>query len=123
MRALPAATARMIALGSVCLMSLGYLIGGLAARSQGANSIALLVAFPMMFLGGTYFSVSQSAGAIGAIVRAIPLSHLNDALRGLMDYGGASYTWGLSTDVLVVAAWAVLSALIASRLWRFSAHA
>lgn len=115
--------AGLIVLGSICLMSLGYLLGGLSAHAQAVNSIALLVAFPMMFLGGTYFSVSQSAGAIGAIVRAIPLSHLNDALRGLIDYGGTTYTWGLKTDLLVIAAWTVLSALAASRLWRFSARA
>ena len=71
-------------------------------------------------LGGTYFSVSGSSGVIGTVVRVIPLSHLNDALRGLMDYGGTAYTWGLHTDLLIIALWTVLSAVAAGRLWRFS---
>ncbi len=105
------------------IMSMGYLIGGFARRAQGANSLTLLIAFPMMFLGGTYFGVSQSTGILGTIVRVIPLSHLNDALRGLMSYGGSGYSFGLQTDLIVLAVWTVLAAIAASRLWRFTASA
>lgn len=111
--------ALMVVAGALCLMSVGYLIGALSARTQGANAMALLVAFPMMFLGGTYFGVSHLGGAMGLVVAAIPLWHLNDALRAIIDGRTGSLTGALSTDLGVLAAWTAGAGLLAARLTRW----
>src|SRR6266481_8446959 len=68
-----------------------------------ANSVLLLVSFPMMFLGGSYFPVSGAPSFLQPVIHALPLYYLNDALRQVI-YNGAS--WGaIQTSMLVMMAW------------------
>lgn len=108
--------------GTGCLMSMGYLIGALSSRAQGANALALLVAFPMMFLGGTYFTVTSLGGTLGLLVRIIPLSHLNAALRSIMDGGTRALTGSLDRDLAVLVAWTAAAGLAAARWTRWEAR-
>jgi ABC-type multidrug transport system permease subunit len=75
-----------------------------------------LVAFPMLFLGGSYFPV-ESSGVLAPVVNAVPLTHLNDALRAVInDGGGVSELW---VSWLVLAAWAVMGFVVSMRLFRW----
>jgi ABC-2 type transport system permease protein len=80
----------------------------------------MLVAFPIMFLGGSYFSVSTLTGTLGALVKWLPLTALNDALRGLMTYRGHETAYGWSHDATVLAAWLIGSAVLAATTFRWS---
>lgn len=80
------------------------------------NAIANLVAFPMLFLGRSYFPIDPSP-AVAPIVQAVPLTHLNDALRQVVNHGGGVGDLWLSWLVLV--AWAVGGFIVSIRLFRW----
>lgn len=73
--------ALVIVLGALTMLAIGFAVAGFFKKSQAANAGILLVSFPMMFLGGSYFPVSQISGVLGIIIHALPLYYLNDALR------------------------------------------
>ncbi len=109
--------ALVITLGALTMLAIGFAVAGFFKKSQGANAAILLVSFPMMFLGGSYFSVSQISGVLGGIIHALPLFYLNDALRQIVNNGAG---WSsIQTSVLVLAAWIVAALLVTWRAFRW----
>ena len=109
--------ALVIVLGALTMLAIGFAVAGFFKKSQAANAGILLVSFPMMFLGGSYFPVSQISGVLGTIIHALPLYYLNDALRQIVNNGAG---WAaIQTSVLVLAAWIVASMLVTWRAFRW----
>jgi ABC-2 type transport system permease protein len=109
--------ALVIVLGALTMLAIGFAVAGFFKKSQAANAGILLVSFPMMFLGGSYFPVSQISGVLGAIIHALPLYYLNDALRQIVNNGAG---WAaIQTSVLVLAAWVIASMLVTWRAFRW----
>ena len=109
--------ALVVVLGALTMLAIGFAVAGFFKKSQAANAGILLVSFPMMFLGGSYFPVSQISGVLGGIIHALPLYYLNDALRQIVNNGAG---WAaIQTSVLVLAAWVVASLLVTWRAFRW----
>src|SRR6266851_1396566 len=83
--------ALVVILGALTLLAIGFAIASFVKKSEAANSVLLLVSFPMMFLGGSYFDVNGAPGFLQPLIHAMPLYYLNDALRQVI-YNGAG--WG-----------------------------
>jgi len=103
-------------LGVAAMLSIGYTIGSLLRSSTAVNAILNLVAFPMMFLGGSYFPLDPPP-ALKPVIEAIPLTHLNDALREVVNHGGGLGDLWLSWAVL--AAWVAGGFGLSMRLFRW----
>jgi ABC-type multidrug transport system permease subunit len=70
----------------------------------------------MLFLGGSYFPVDSSP-ALAPIVNAVPLTHLNDALRTVINDGGdVNELW---LNWVVLAGWTVVGFLTSMKLFRW----
>lgn len=109
--------ALVVVLGALTMLAIGFAVAGFFKKSQAANAGILLVSFPMMFLGGSYFPVSQIGGVLGGIIHALPLYYLNDALRQIVNNGAG---WAaIQTSVLILAAWVVASLLVTWRAFRW----
>jgi ABC-2 type transport system permease protein len=109
--------ALVIVLGAVTMLAIGFAVAGFFKKSQAANAGILLVSFPMMFLGGSYFPVSQIGGVLGGIIHALPLYYLNDALRQIVNNGAG---WAaIQTSVLVLLAWIVAAMIVTWRAFRW----
>jgi ABC-2 type transport system permease protein len=109
--------ALVVAVGAFTLLSLGFAIASFVRKSEAANSILLLVSFPMMFLGGSYFSVNDAPSFLQPVVHAMPLYYLNDALRQVIEYGAG---WSaIQTGILVMLAWIVASMLVVWRAFKW----
>ncbi|HEX6779984.1 MAG TPA: ABC transporter permease [Ktedonobacterales bacterium] len=109
--------ALVIVLGALTMLAIGFAVAGFFKKSQAANAGILLVSFPMMFLGGSYFPVSQISGVLGGIIHALPLYYLNDALRQIVNNGAG---WAaIQTSVLVLAAWVIASLLVTWRAFHW----
>src|SRR6266700_1127207 len=79
--------------------------------------ILLLVSFPMMFLGGSYFDVNGAPSFLQPLIHAMPLYYLNEALRQVINNGAG---WGsIQTGVLVMLAWIVASMLVVWRAFKW----
>jgi ABC-type multidrug transport system permease subunit len=70
----------------------------------------------MIFLGRSYFPL-ETPPALAPLVNAIPLTHLNDALREVVNQGGGLGDLWLSW--LILAAWAAGGFGLSMRLFRW----
>jgi ABC-2 type transport system permease protein len=105
-----------VALGLAAFLSIGYLIGSLLRSVTSVNAAVNAIAFPMIFLGRSYFPIDPPP-TIAPIVAAIPLTHLNDALREVVNGGGDLNQLWISWTIL--AGWAIAGLLVSVRLFRW----
>jgi ABC-2 type transport system permease protein len=105
-----------VALGVMAMLSIGYIIASLLKTVTSVNAVMNMVAFPMIFLGGSYFPLDPPP-AVAPLVNAIPLTHLNDALREAVNRGGGLGDLWLSWAVL--GAWIVGGFALSVRLFRW----
>lgn len=106
-----------VSIGSLTMLAIGLVIASFVKKSAAADSIRLLVNLPMMFLGGSYFDVSNAPSFLQPIIHVMPLYYLNDALRQVIYYGSGWST--IQTDLLVMLAWIVASMLVVWRTFRW----
>lgn len=76
-----------VALGVAAMLAVGYTIGSLINSATAVNATINAVGFPMLFLGGSYFPL-EAPKAIAPLVDVIPLTHLNGALREVVNGSG-----------------------------------
>jgi len=101
-------------LGTVACAGLGLcLAGSLKAllTLAAANGLYIL----LLLLSGMVIPLHELPGPLRAIARALPSGALAEAVRGTLTEGGSvpGRAW------VVLAAWAVASPLLASRLFRW----
>jgi ABC-2 type transport system permease protein len=106
-----------ILLGSFVLVNLGYVIAAFVKTQESAMPIIQIVDLPMMILSGTFFSVASMPSFIEPVVKILPLTYLNDALRQIMVAGTPLYS--MTTDIVVLAGWAVVTLAITIRFFEW----
>ena len=111
------ALAMITVLGALSFAGLGLLIASRARTIEGVSGLMNLVMLPMWIMSGTFFSYARFPDAIQPLVRALPLTALNDALRGVM-IDGASFV-SERGPLAVVAAWGIVSFGVALRIFRW----
>jgi ABC-2 type transport system permease protein len=106
-----------VLLGTLTFMSIGFIVASLAKTPESASPIAGFISFPMMFIGGIFFPVRQLPDFLQIVVQAIPIGHLTDALRGVMN-NGATLT-SLQVPLWILVAWSIVSFTIAALTFRW----
>lgn len=94
-----------VILGAVMFLGLGFTISGFANTVEAVPALANLIAFPMLFLGGTFFPIDTMPDWLQHIAKYLPLSYLSDSLRQVMIHG-ATLT-DVKSDLLWMTAWSV----------------
>jgi ABC-2 type transport system permease protein len=112
-----ATLALVVVLGSLALLSIGFVIGSFAPTEDVAQTLNILLSFPMMFLGGSYFPISGAPALLMPVIRALPVYYLNDALRAIINNGASMVA--VQTDLLVLAAWMVVALAASIRAFRW----
>ncbi len=80
-----------LTVGLLTFSSIGFLIASRVKKAETAAVVANILFFPMMILGGVYFSVDRIPEVIRPLVYFIPLTHLTEALREVINYGVPFY--------------------------------
>ncbi len=76
-----------------------------------------LVMVPMWLFGGCFFSAERFPELMQPVVRAVPLTQLNDAMRAVMLHGaGIGEVWG---SLVYLAGFAVVCFGLAIRWFRW----
>ena len=104
-------------IGAAIFMSIGFTISGFAKDEGAVAAIANLVSFPMMFLAGVFFSLSNEPAWLQPITKLLPLTFLADALRSI-SLDGANL-WAVRGDLLGLAVWLVITLVMAIRLFKW----
>ena len=76
-----------IALGSVCMISLGLLVASRISSEELAGGILNLLTWPMMILSGVWFSLEGAHPLIQSVAQLLPLTHIVDGARAIMTEG------------------------------------
>jgi ABC-2 type transport system permease protein len=77
----------MIAMTSLMFTGLGMIIARFVRDPEGADAAANVITFPMMFLSGTFFQLSQMPQFLQTIAQVLPLTYVNEGLRAAMIFG------------------------------------
>ncbi len=104
-------------LTSVAFSALGLLVSSRARTMEAASGLLNLVMLPMWILSGIFFSASRFPAAIQPLVRALPLTAANDALRGNMLQGMS--LGQLAAPVAILLAWAAAAFAVSLRIFRW----
>ena len=111
------ALAGLVLLGAMTFSGIGLLAASRARTIEGASGVINVVMLPMFVLSGVFFSASRYPDVIQPLVQALPLTALNDAVRAVYNDGLPITAWG--HEVLILAAWMVVSFFLALRAFRW----
>lgn len=113
---LPAMVSLLIT-GAFAFSGIGLLVASRATTLEGASGLLNMVMMPMWLLSGTFFSSERFPAFLQPFIKVLPLTALNDALRAVMNEGT---TLGDNlTPLCLLLAWAVLSFIIALKVFRW----
>jgi ABC-2 type transport system permease protein len=105
-------------LGSWAFAGLGLLCAARAQNSETANGLINLVTLPMMVFSGVFFSSSRFPSVLQPVIRLLPLSAFNEALRHVVNDGASILSQGYPIAILAV--WTAVTSILAVRLFRWT---
>ncbi|MBV9125371.1 MAG: ABC transporter permease [Planctomycetes bacterium] len=103
--------------GSASFSGLGLLLACRTEKTETVSGLINLFVLPMWMLCGTFFSSQCFPEAVQPVIRALPLTQLNQALRGVMLEGASlqQVAWA----VVILAVWGGASFLVALQGFRW----
>jgi ABC-type multidrug transport system permease subunit len=103
--------------GGLSFSGLGALLAARPETIEGISGLANFVMLPMWLLSGTFFSSARFPQVLQPFIKALPLTAINDALRAIVNEGSSlSQNW---SQLCVLAAWGLLSFIIALRIFKW----
>jgi ABC transporter DrrB family efflux protein len=107
-----------VVLGSMSFMGVGLLVACRAQTLEAVSGLMNLVMLPMYIVSGVFFDAKHFPDFVQPLIRLLPLTALNGALRGVMTDGDP--LWGLWRELLIVAVWGGVSYVLALRWFRWT---
>ena len=104
-------------LGSMAFSGVGLLVASRARTTEGVSGLTNLVMLPMWIFSGVFFSSANFPEAAQPIIRLLPLTALNDALRANMLEGTSILSLG--SELSVIAVTGVAAFFVALRIFRW----
>jgi ABC-type multidrug transport system permease subunit len=104
--------------GAVAFGSLGLLTASRAQKVESVSGLINVVMMPMWIFSGVFFSYQKFPVFAQHLIRALPLTALNDALRATIIQGAS--LGSQSGRLLVLAIWGGVSFVLALRWFRWT---
>jgi ABC-2 type transport system permease protein len=104
-------------LGALAFSGLGLLAASRPRTIEGVSGVMNLVMVPMWVFSGIFFSTERFPAALQPFVQALPLTALNDSLRGVMLEGMGVVS--LLPELALLAVWGTVSFLVALKVFRW----
>jgi ABC-2 type transport system permease protein len=98
-------------------MGFGFLISGVSRNQNVIPIYANLFMFPQYFLSGTFFPTSSLPSSVQPLIKYLPLTAVNDALRNIAFEGDS--IWSCWPQMLVLLAWGVIIYAITVKVFRW----
>ena len=103
--------------GALAFSGLGLLVAARPRTVEGVSGLMNFVMLPMWLLSGTFFSAARFPQWFQPIIKALPLTALNDVMRAVMNDGVPLMShW---TQLAIVMAWGLVSFVVALRIFRW----
>lgn len=103
--------------GALAFSGLGLLVAARPRTVEGVSGLMNFIMLPMWLLSGTFFSAARFPQWFQPIIKALPLTALNDVMRAVMNDGAPLVShW---TQLAIVLTWGLVSFLVALRIFRW----
>ncbi len=103
--------------GALAFAGVGMLVASRATTTETISGLMNLVMLPMWLLSGVFFSYERFPEAIHPLIEALPLTQLLNALRAVILEGAGLAD--VTVSLLILAAWAVVTFVVALRIFRW----
>ena len=103
--------------GAMAFSGLGLLVASRAKTIEAVSGMMNLVMMPMWLCSGVFFSYERFPDAVKPVIRALPLTALNDALRGVMSEGLSLSA--ISSQLIIMLAWAIVTFFAGLKIFRW----
>jgi ABC-2 type transport system permease protein len=106
------------ALGSLTFGGVGLLTASRAQKIESVSGLINLVMMPMWIFSGVFFSYERFPAMIQPLIKALPLTALNDALRAsILEGAPLVHQW---SRLLIMVLWGGISFLLALKWFRWT---
>ncbi len=106
-----------IVIGAAAFGGLGLLVASRAKTMETVSGLMNLVMLPMWILSGVFFKSDNFPEWMQPAIQALPLTALNDAIRGVMLEGQSLAELGFPLAILV--GWGIVSFTVALKIFRW----
>ncbi|MGO8793180.1 MAG: ABC transporter permease [Candidatus Sulfotelmatobacter sp.] len=105
-------------IGALCFGGVGLVTASRAQKIESVSGLMNLVMMPMWIFSGVFFSYERFPAVIQPLIKALPLTALNDALRAsILEGTPLFHQW---SRLLVMALWGGISFLLALKWFRWT---
>jgi ABC-type multidrug transport system permease subunit len=104
-------------IGGAAFAGVGLLIASRVKTLEAISGLMNVVMMPMWICSGVFFSYERFPDAVKPLIRALPLTALNDALRAVVNDG-----YGLTQiapQLAILLGWAVVSFIVGLKIFRW----
>ena len=104
-------------IGAMSFAGLGLLTASRSRTMETVSGLMNLIMMPMWILSGVFFSSANFPAVMQPLIKALPLTALNDAMRAVM-LDGASLA-AVAGPAVICAAWGLVSFTVALKIFRW----
>jgi ABC-type multidrug transport system permease subunit len=103
--------------GACCFQAIGLLVASRATSYEAVSGIMNLTMLPMYVLSGVFFSSDRFPQAIQPLIGLLPLTALNNSLRGVINEG--QNLASISGNLAILLGWGLGAFILALKLFRW----
>ncbi len=104
-------------LGLIVFMGFGFVVSGIAKSESTIPPISNIVTLPQFLLSGTFLPIENFPEWLQPISRALPLTHLNDAMRKIAFEG--YNLWDVKFEMMILMIWGIAIYAIAVKVFKW----
>lgn len=103
--------------GLVIFMGFGFIISGIAKNESTVPPLSNIITLPQFLLSGTFFSVNAFPKWLQPVSNALPLTHLNNAMRKVAFEGVG--LGEVTHELLILLVWGVVVYAVAIKTFKW----
>jgi len=104
-------------IGLIVFMGFGFIVSGVAKNESTIPPFANLITLPQFLLGGTFFPIDVFPKWLQPISKALPLTHLNTAMRAVAFEGQS--LWDIKNEIGILLLWGVIVYAVAIKVFKW----
>ena len=104
-------------IGLFVFMGFGFIVSGVAPNESVIPVLANIITLPQFLMAGTFFPADVFPSWLQPVVKVMPLTYLNEAMRKIA-FEGVSF-FEVWQDLLVLGLWGAVVYFIATRVFRW----
>lgn len=104
-------------IGLMVFMGFGFVVSAIAKSDSTIPPLANIITLPQFLLGGTFFEVDVFPKWLQPISYMMPLTHLNEAMRGIAFEGMG--LWDVKYQIGVLLLWGVIVYAVAIKIFKW----